>query len=667
MKFKRLLVLFILTFNVCLSYPQNYELKTILFENNKEFSSSQLKDIILSKESPMWLWKFLHSFSPLGAEAIMFDSSKIPFDIAVLQEFYRNNGFFETKIRYRYELDTTRLKATLIYEMYEGPRSKFRYTFLFGLDEVPGITYGNILREFNANASEWYSQTMVEQDVNTTISILLNNGYMNARFDSTIVFKDTSALAADVNVYFTTGNLFHIDSIHINKKGEGAEFVEDELLRKITGIPSGAIYNQDEIRSSQIRLYRTGLFNSVILIADPSETYSDRVNLRLDGSIGYMNELSPEVIVNNQLSAFNIGLGGNFIRKNFFGEARKFTISTSFGIQDIFRVDFSNLIKRFSFRDTTLLGYVDGRVKIEQPFLFGKPIFGTWENYANIRKQKDYNVTTYGSKLIFEFELPKHTFVNFLSTSYNIEQSKEIYRNNNDSLSSKLVSTIGVDLGRSTTDDFLFPTTGINLSLQLEEANGIPYLLWNLFGWNYKGTVFYKVLFTGSIYQAVDRKRNNIVAFKFKTGYLKPYVGDYTGLPINRTFYAGGSNSVRGWRSYELVPSSTPILTSAQRFVTNVKGGTFLMEGTLEYRYRFLQSFGVAGFFDYGNTWLNPKNFNFNELALAAGLGLRYYTQVAPFRLDFGFKLFDPKDRQYIFKKNFWSNLEFHFGIGEAF
>ena len=49
------------------------------------------------------------------------------------------------------------------------------------------------------------------------------------------------------------------------------------------------------------------------------------------------------------------------------------------------------------------------RVKIEQPYLFSKPIFGTWENYAQVNKQSDYNVTIYGSKLTFEFELPKYT------------------------------------------------------------------------------------------------------------------------------------------------------------------------------------------------------------------------------------------------------------------
>ncbi|HEY4754716.1 MAG TPA: BamA/TamA family outer membrane protein, partial [Ignavibacteriaceae bacterium] len=470
-----------------------------------------------------------------------------------------------------------------------------------------------------------------------------------------------------LNIYFTTGNRLSIDTIFINKKGEGADLVNEELLRKITGIEAGSFYNQDEIQRSQIRLFRTGLFNSVILAANQNESAVNRVNLQLDGNIGYMHELSPEIIVNNQQSAFNIGLGANFIKKNFFGEARKFTISSSFGIQDIFNVDFKNLIGRFSFRDTTLLGYVDARLKIEQPFLFGKPIFGTWENYATIKKQKNYNITFYGSKITFEFELPKFTFVNYLSTYYNIEQTKEVYRTNNDSLSSKLVSTIGIDLGKSTTDDFLFPTKGTNLSLQLEEANGIPFLISQIFKWNYSGTVFYKLLFTASTYQALDLKRNNILSLKLKTGYLHPYVGDYNGLPLNRTFYAGGSNSIRGWRSNELVPKDAPKVAGLLVKGINVKGGTFLLEGTLEYRYRFFQSFGLVGFFDYGNTWLNPKDFNFNELALAAGIGFRYYTQVAPFRLDFGFKLYDPSDKTFIFGKHVWDNFEFHFGIGEAF
>jgi outer membrane protein insertion porin family len=665
---KKSLVVFFLLINFTCLWAQKYEIKSIYFENNNEISASRLKEIILSKESPAWAWKFLNSiWEKLGAQEIIFDSTKIPFDLAALGEYYRSLGYFETSFNYYYNLDTSKLIAELFYIINEGERSRFRNIYLFGLEEIPQVIYGKILQEYNTNTSDWFNQNVLEQNINSTLNILLNSGFMNARFDSTIIFRDTSANAADVNIFFTPGNLQTIDTILISKNGEGAYLVDEELLRKISGIKSGVLYNQDEIKRSQIRLYRTGLFNSVILIPDQLRNEEGKISLRLDGNIGYIHELSPEIIVNNHQSAFNIGLGANFIKKNFFGEARKFTFSTSFGIQDIFNVDFKSLIKQFSFRDTTLLGYVDARTIIEQPFLFGKPIFGTWENYANIKKQRDYNITAYGSKISFEFELPKYTILNYLSTSYNIEQTNEIYRTNNDSLSKKLVSTIGFDFGRSTTDDFLFPTMGMNLSFQIDEANGLPYAVAKLFGWKYDATIFYKILITASTYQAVDRKRNNIVALKFKTGYLKPYVGDYNGIPLNRTFYAGGSNSIRAWKANELVPSPTAVIQLFDRSIPSVKGGTFLMEGTFEYRYRFLQSFGLVGFFDYGNTWLNPKEFNFYEVALAAGLGVRYYTQVAPFRLDFGFKLYDPSDRAYIFGKKFWDNFEFHFGIGEAF
>src|SRR5690606_13125365 len=131
-----------------------------------------------------------------------------------------------------------------------------------------------------------------------------------------------------------------------------------------------------------------------------------------------MNELSPEIIANNQQNAFNLGLGISYIRKNFLGDARKLTIRSSFGIQDILNVDFENLIQRFSFRDTTLLGYFDSRIILEQPFRYRRPIYATLENYLTIDKQLNFNITRYGSKLSLEFELARYAFFNFLKTSY---------------------------------------------------------------------------------------------------------------------------------------------------------------------------------------------------------------------------------------------------------
>ncbi len=642
-----------------------YELQQINFSGNKTISSSQLSDVILSKETPWWFWKFLHSFSSLGSEAAYFDSSTIPIDIKALKSYYNANGFFETTVTYNYEVDTTAKEVTLNYIIKEGDPADYGKINPKGLERVPGLPMKKFNDEVKFDSTDRYVQSVVQKKVQSGVSTLLNNGFMFAQFDSTIVTTDTVKNRADLDIYFTTGKEYHIDSVMVSTSGDGAPYVKENMLRDISDLKSGEIYNLDKIRQSQQRLFRTGLFNSIVISGVEQDTTDSKVPVKLEANIGKLNELSPEIIVNNQQSALNAGLGLSYIRRNFFGNARKFTISTSFGVQDIFNVNYSRLFQKFSFRDTTLLGYLDARITIEQPYLFSKPIFGTWENYATINKQVRYNNTVYGSRITFDFELPRFTAINFLSTYYNVEQSNEVYRTNNDSLSKKILSIIGADFGRTTTNDILFPTEGYIISILFEEANSLPYLIGKIGGNEFNGSLFYKVVLNTSYYLSLNQRRMSIFAAKFKVGRIQTYYGDYAGLPLNRTFYAGGSNSVRGWRSNELVPQNATTVYGING--VNIKGGTFLLEGSFEWRYKFVPSFGAALFFDYGNTWIGYDKFRYDGLALSPGLGFRYYSSVAPFRLDFAFKLYNPDDKTWIYHKNFWDNLVFHFGIGEAF
>ena len=107
------------------------------------------------------------------------------------------------------------------------------------------------------------------------------------------------------------------------------------------------------------------------------------------------------------------------------------------------------------------------------------------------------------------------------------------------------------------------------------------------------------------------------------------------------------------------------------------KGGTFLMEGSLELRRRFLENFGFALFADYGNTWLGHDQFMWNGVAVATGFGFRYYTPVAPVRIDLGFKFYDPnaptngtKRELFIWNNwdpHFFNNVVLQIGLGEAY
>lgn len=666
---KRILILvFIFCGTLSAQQAVRYQLYSIQFEGNNTFSSSTLKDLIYSEETPWWFWRFLHSFTSLGREPSYFDSTNIQIDINSLREYYNTNGFFNSKFSYKYSVDTADRFVDLTYLVNEGPPSDFGSLKLHDLSSVPQHVRSNVDNAFTLDTNQRYSQMVLHNDIQNSINILLNNGFMFAKLDSTIIYKDTLRHKANLDVFISSGKMYGVDTVLVHKTGEGADLVTEKLLRDITGIQAGEVYNLDKLRRSQVRLYRTGLFNTVVLAADEKDTTDSKVPVRLDGNIGLLNELSPEIILNMQQNAFNIGLGAAYIRKNFLGEARKLTISSSFGIQNIVKVDFKNLIKRFSFRDTTLLGYFDSHVTVEQPYLFGKPIFGTWDNYVKINKQAQYNNTLYGSIFTMDFELPSYTFINHLSTSYNIEQSNEVYRTNNDSLSTKLISDISADIASTTADNILFPTQGYNLSFHAEEANSIPYLFDKITGSGDPGALFYKLVLNSSYYFSVDRRKHSIAAFKFKIGHIQTFYGSYSGIPLNRTFYAGGSNSVRGWSSNQLVPQGTDSVKNVQGI--SVKGGTFLVEGSVEFRRKFLENVGYALFFDYGNSWLGYHQFRWDGVALAAGLGLRYYTAVAPFRVDFGLKFYDPSNHKFIWHNwnpHFMQNIEIHFGIGEAF
>ncbi len=114
-------------------------------------------------------------------------------------------------------------------------------------------------------------------------------------------------------------------------------------------------------------------------------------------------------------------------------------------------------------------------------------------------------------------------------------------------------------------------------------------------------------------------------------------------------------------------------------------GGNFIVEGSAELRVNHFRGFGkllylrlenIWGvyFVDVGNLWSDISDFRMRDVAVAAGIGFRYETYFGPFRIDYGLRMYDPKEQagsQTIFKRRFLaetlSNGVFHFGIGHAF
>ena len=93
-------------------------------------------------------------------------------------------------------------------------------------------------------------------------------------------------------------------------------------------------------------------------------------------------------------------------------------------------------------------------------------------------------------------------------------------------------------------------------------------------------------------------------------------------VPVSLRFFAGGDRSVRGYAYQSLGPKDE---------TGDVVGGKHLLFGSIELERALFQHWGVATFFDAGNAF---DSFTSLTLARSAGLGVRYYSKIGPFRLD---------------------------------
>lgn len=166
------------------------------------------------------------------------------------------------------------------------------------------------------------------------------------------------------------------------------------------------------------------------------------------------------------------------------------------------------------------------------------------------------------------------------------------------------------------------------------------------------------------------------IATRFMLGAGIPY-GNSNDMPFEKSFYAGGSNGMRGWKFRELGPGtfSNPDKLNIERI------GDIQLEFNLEYRFPIYRIFKGAIFTDIGNIWTMRESETFvggefkfdtfyKQLAADAGFGLRVDISFLLFRLDIAAPMVNPAypegERWRISKLQF-KDFVINFGIGYPF
>jgi outer membrane protein assembly factor BamA len=146
-----------------------------------------------------------------------------------------------------------------------------------------------------------------------------------------------------------------------------------------------------------------------------------------------------------------------------------------------------------------------------------------------------------------------------------------------------------------------------------------------------------------------DLDPKNTMVYRLNLGIALPY-GNREFLPVDKRYFVGGANSLRGWNPRAMGPGQYPDTSNSTSLDRTAE---LLILGNIEYRFDVVSNKAeMALFFDAGNVWNivegnNPdEKFKFNtflpSIALNTGIGLRLDFQFFMVRLDWGIRMHNP-------------------------
>lgn len=129
-----------------------------------------------------------------------------------------------------------------------------------------------------------------------------------------------------------------------------------------------------------------------------------------------------------------------------------------------------------------------------------------------------------------------------------------------------------------------------------------------------------------SFIYSFGENNNHQVLGRAEGNYM--FTNDFSQVPYNLRFFAGGDQSLRGFDYKSLSPTINGLKV----------GGQALAIGSLEYNYQVREGWRVGLFSDFGNSY--DENFS-NPLAYSVGLGVRWISPIGPIRFDIATGLSD--------------------------
>ena len=409
-----------------------------------------------------------------------------------------------------------------------------------------------------------------------------NQGYFDAKFTKSNIYINRVLNTAKININFDTKIKFKFGNIKFIQQQYNR--VSEKFLYKFLTFKANQKYSYQKILNLQTGLSK--YFDKVMIIPTPNQK-TKTVDIRID--------LHP-------LTKYKYKLGAGYSTDDGFNilASRKVLYINNYGHS------YEASAKVGQYNDyVNLIYYSPGEKPATDQISFGY-------NYLDEKKQNEKYI-----------EKTRHEVFGNYQRQY-------------DQYNSKIIGGLKYNIENYTTTE-----EGINIHSRLLTPEFSWYKLYNnkdkfgfIFNFNTLGSIN-DLLSTISLSKtSIYSKVLFYITPNFKTtvrgqvGQIWNKDNDISQVPPTMRFYAGGTDSVRGYQYKSIAPRYTN--SKGEEFII---GGSKLLVGSLEFAYRVYGPWFAAVFTDAGNadeTW----KLVHNNMSKSIGVGAHYQSPIGNITID---------------------------------
>lgn len=572
------------------------KIKKVTLTGNKAFSDKELLRTFKLTTSNLFTFFTKND---------QYSKQQLAADLENLRNYYQNRGYLE------FNIESTQVSITpdkeqiyLTINVTEGDKFTVSGFKLAGRLVVPEEELRPLI---GVKAGDVFSRQAVTETNKRITDRLGNDGYAFANVNA-VPDVDRDKRTVAFTFFVDPGQRVYVRRINFT----GNANTNDEVLRREMRQFEGAWFSTGKVQRSRERLQRLGYFEDINIETPAVAGTPDQVDV---------NVSVKERLINNFLAGIGYSSDGVLLNasitfKNLFGTGKELSAS----------VDTSKVNKHVNLTYTNPYYTADGVSRS----------FNLYSNRVDAAQARTaiYTSDTAGAGVLYGIPISEERTISFglayekvsLGLTANSAKVAKDFVDTYGSDNSQFVATLG--WAYDTLDSPIFPSQGMVHRVSVEST--VPG----------SDLEFYRLTYLGSLYQPLGKRFT--LKFKTELGYGNGY-GDTTELPFYKNYFAGGSSTVRGYRSRSLGPkdvggpdANLPIGGST-RVLGNVEF-LFPVPGTVEDN----KSMRMSLFLDAGMVY--PKSdiidtsgivryegkVDLGELRYSVGLAFNWYSPVGP-------------------------------------